>query len=118
MDVVVLVSGGLDSVTALHAVAARHCVVAGLSFRYGARHNAREIPMAAWQCRRLGVPHRVFDLGFIGREFASALLKSGGDIPDGHYAARTMKQPWFRSATASCWPRPWDSRRASAPGAS
>ena len=89
--VVVLVSGGLDSVTALYD-AARDCeVLAGLSFTYGSRHNERELPFAADHCARLGVPHRVLTLDFIGAEFESALLRSGGPVPDGHYEDRTMR---------------------------
>jgi 7-cyano-7-deazaguanine synthase len=34
----------------------------------------------------------VIPLGFIGEHFASDLLQSGGEIPDGHYEEETMKQ--------------------------
>jgi len=92
MNVVVLCSGGMDSVVALHW-ARRHHVVAGvLSFDYGAKHNHREIPCAAAQAGGLGLPHQVIPLGFIGEHFASDLLKSGGDIPEGHYADENMKR--------------------------
>jgi len=92
MKVVVLVSGGMDSVTALHAAAREHEVVAGLSFDYGSKHNHRELPFAAWHCRELGVPHEIVALGFMERLFKSDLLKSGGAIPEGHYEAENMKQ--------------------------
>ena len=62
MSAVVLVSGGLDSTVALHDAAAQGPVALGLSFDYGARHHDRELPCAAWQCARLGVPHRVVKL--------------------------------------------------------
>lgn len=92
MKVVVLCSGGMDSVTALHWARARHEVDAVLSFDYGAKHNHREIPFAAEHAKLVGAPHRVILLDFIGRLFASALLKSGGDIPEGHYADENMKR--------------------------
>lgn len=92
MKVVVLCSGGMDSVTALHWARARHEVCAVLSFDYGAKHNHREIPFAAEHARSVGAPHRVIPLDFIGRLFASDLLKSGGDIPEGHYADENMKR--------------------------
>lgn len=92
MKVVVLVSGGMDSVTALHGAAREHEVVAGLSFDYGSKHNHRELPFAAWHCRELGVPHEIVALGFMDRLFKSDLLKSGGAIPEGHYEAENMKQ--------------------------
>lgn len=92
MKVVVLCSGGMDSVTALHAAAREHEVVAAISFDYGAKHSARELPMAAEQAALLGVRHEVANLGFANRLFASSLLQSGGEIPEGHYAAENMKQ--------------------------
>ena len=92
MKVVVLVSGGMDSVTALHAAAREHEVVAGLSFDYGSKHNHRELPFASWHCRQLGVPHEIVALDFMDRLFKSDLLKSGGAIPEGHYEAENMKQ--------------------------
>ncbi len=92
MKVVVLVSGGMDSVTALHAAARGHEVVAGLSFDYGSKHNHRELPFASWHCRQLAVPHEIVALGFMDRLFKSDLLKSGGAIPEGHYEAENMKQ--------------------------
>jgi 7-cyano-7-deazaguanine synthase len=92
MKVCVLLSGGMDSVTAFYAALAEHEVVAALSFDYGAKHNAREIPWAAWHAGRAQVPHEVIALDFINRLFQSDLLKSGGEIPDGHYAEASMKQ--------------------------
>ncbi len=92
MKVVVLCSGGMDSVTALHWAHRRHEVAAVVSFAYGAKHNDREIPFAAEQARRLGHPHEVVALDFIDRLFTSDLLRSGGAIPDGHYAAATMRR--------------------------
>jgi len=92
MKVVVLCSGGMDSVTALHWARSHHTVAAAVSFDYGAKHNHRELPLAAEQAARLRVPHRVIPLDFIGQLFASDLLKSGGDVPDGHYAADNMRR--------------------------
>ena len=92
MQVVVLCSGGMDSVTALHWARRRHEITAVLSFDYGAKHNHREIPFAAEHARALGVPHQVIAFDFVNRFFASSLLRSGGEIPDGHYEAATMKQ--------------------------
>jgi len=92
MKVVVLCSGGMDSVTALHWARREHEVVAAVSFDYGAKHNHRELPLAAEQAARLGVRHEVIPLDFVNRLFASALLKSGGEIPEGHYEAENMRQ--------------------------
>jgi 7-cyano-7-deazaguanine synthase len=92
MKAVVLLSGGMDSAVALHEARARHEVAGAVSFDYGSKHNHREIPCAAWQCRHLQIPHQVIALDFMPALFASALLKSGGAIPDGHYEEETMKQ--------------------------
>ncbi len=92
MKVVVLCSGGMDSVAALYWARREHDVTAVLSFDYGAKHNPREIPFAAEHASRHGLRHEVVVLDFIDRLFASDLLASGGDIPDGHYAAENMKR--------------------------
>lgn len=92
MKVCVLLSGGMDSVAALYEVLAGHQMVACLSFDYGAKHNAREIPFAKLHAERNGILHQVIRLDFINRLFKSDLLQSGGAIPDGHYAEASMKQ--------------------------
>ncbi len=92
MKVVVLCSGGMDSVTALYHARREHDVVAVLSFDYGAKHNARELPFAAEHAKKLGVRHDVIALDFVDRLFASSLLRGGGPVPDGHYAAENMRQ--------------------------
>jgi 7-cyano-7-deazaguanine synthase len=92
MKVVVLVSGGMDSVTALHLASRDQKVMAGISFDYGSKHNEKEIPMATWHCRQLQIPHHVVPLNFMDDLFESDLLKSGGEIPEGHYEADSMKR--------------------------
>jgi 7-cyano-7-deazaguanine synthase len=92
MKTLVLLSGGMDSVTALHWSAREHDVVGAVSFDYGSKHNAKEIPMAAWHAGQLRVKHETIVLDFVDRLFASDLLQSGGEIPDGHYADENMKK--------------------------
>ncbi|HQF38350.1 MAG TPA: 7-cyano-7-deazaguanine synthase QueC [Opitutaceae bacterium] len=92
MKVIVLCSGGMDSVAALHWAARHHSVAAAVSFDYGSKHNAREIPFAAEHARALGVPHTIIPLDFIANLFASDLLKTGGAVPEGHYEDKTMRQ--------------------------
>ncbi len=92
MKVCVLLSGGMDSVTALHHAAREHDIVSALSFDYGSKHNLSEIPFAQWHAQELGIPHTVITLPFVNEHFASDLLQSGGDIPDGHYAEENMKR--------------------------
>jgi len=92
MKVVVLLSGGMDSTAALYEARAKHTVAGAVSFDYGSKHNAREIPFAKWHCKKLRILHQVVALDFMPELFKSALLKSGGKIPDGHYEEATMKQ--------------------------
>src|SRR5580704_13659952 len=92
MKVVVLCSGGMDSVTALYWAKREHEVVLALSFDYGAKHNPREIPFAAEHAAKLGVRHEAIPLKFMSEFFRSALLAGGGEIPEGHYEAENMRQ--------------------------
>ena len=92
MKVIVLLSGGLDSVTALYHARENHDVIATLSFDYGSKHNHCELPMAAYHSKKLNIPHIILPLTFINDYFQSSLLKSGGEIPEGDYAAENMKQ--------------------------
>lgn len=89
---VVLLSGGMDSVTALYDAHEAGRVDAALSFNYGAKHNARELPEASWHAEKLGVRHVVIPLEFMALHFSSALLRGGGDIPTGHYEEDSMRQ--------------------------
>ncbi len=88
-DSVIIVSGGMDSITMLYEYSGR--IAIGLSFDYGSNHNAREIPFARMHCERLGIKHIVIDLGFMARHFRSSLLEGADAIPEGHYADGNMK---------------------------
>lgn len=92
MKVVVLLSGGMDSVTALYEAREHHEIAGAVSFHYGSKHNDREIPFAAYHAGQLGVPHQVIPLAFIGELFKSDLLVSGGEIPKGHYEEESMQK--------------------------
>lgn len=81
----VVFSGGMDSATALWWAIREFRAVSAVSFSYGAKHNARELAAAETICRKLSVPRIEIPLDFIGRHFHSALLKSGGKIPEGAY---------------------------------
>lgn len=88
-DSVIIVSGGMDSITLLYD---RHKDIAlAISYNYGSKHNAREIPYAAMHCERLGIRHIVIDLDFMHQYFESSLLQGGDAIPDGHYADANMR---------------------------
>ena len=88
-DSIIVLSGGMDSVTLLYEY--RDRIAMAVTFNYGSNHNAREIECAAWHCRRLGIPHKVIELGFIGRLFKSSLLSGAEAIPEGDYEDENMK---------------------------
>lgn len=92
MDAVIILSGGMDSAVLLASQLAQGKTLAALSFDYGAKHNRREIPMAAAMCGKHAVAHQVVTLPFIDSLFTSDLLRSGGDVPNGAYDAENMKQ--------------------------
>ena len=88
-DSVIILSGGMDSVTLLHYRKDR--IALAVSFDYGSNHNACEIECARGQCRMLGIDHLVIPLSFMGEYFKSSLLSGADDIPEGHYADSNMK---------------------------
>lgn len=90
MRAVVIVSGGLDSVTLLHQAVFQRYDVLALSFHYGQRHF-RELGCAAKASYRLGVAHRVVRIPFLGAFGGSALTDSTIEVPEGHYADESMK---------------------------
>ena len=88
-DSVIVVSGGMDSITLLYDK--KEEIALAVTFDYGSKHNAREIAWAKVHCGRLGIRHIVIKLGFMQKYFTSSLLEGGDEIPDGHYADENMK---------------------------
>ena len=88
-DSVIVVSGGMDSVTLLYEK--KDKIALGISFDYGSNHSHNELPLAALHCQRLGIEHVVVPLGFMHQYFKSSLLESGDSIPDGSYDEENMK---------------------------
>ena len=88
-DSVIILSGGMDSVTLLHF--RKEEIALAVSFDYGSNHNQREIECAKWQCDQLGIEHLVIPLGFMGKYFKSSLLSGASEIPKGDYNSENMK---------------------------
>jgi len=89
--VLVVYSGGLDSTVLLKKILDEHDEVVAINFNYKSKHNASERKAAEKICKKLNVVLTEVDLPFINDLFKSDLLKSGGDIPEGHYEAENMK---------------------------
>jgi len=84
-DVVILLSGGMDSGVMLAWASTLYGGIHALSFDYGSKHAARELSSAE---NLAALYHAVFikvDLPFINTLFSSSLLQSGQEIPDGPY---------------------------------
>ncbi|MBQ8097522.1 MAG: 7-cyano-7-deazaguanine synthase QueC [Prevotella sp.] len=88
-DSILILSGGVDSTTLLYDYHER--IALAVTFDYGSKHNAREIPFARLHCQRLGIEHLVIPLAFMAQYFSSSLLLGGEAIPEGHYAEENMK---------------------------
>ncbi len=88
-DSIIIVSGGMDSITLLYDK--KDEIAMGISFNYGSNHNAKEIPFAKLHCERLGIKHITIDLDFMHQYFKSSLLEGAEKIPEGHYASDNMK---------------------------
>lgn len=86
---VIIVSGGMDSITLLYDH--KDEIALGISFDYGSNHNAREIPFAKMHCERLGIKHITINLDFMHQYFKSSLLDGAEAIPEGRYADDNMK---------------------------
>lgn len=92
MSIVAMCSGGLDSVTLAHKLAAEAALNRLVSFDYGQRHR-KELALAQGCARALGVPHDVVDLTSIARLLKASALTDLRDVqvPDGHYTEETMR---------------------------
>jgi len=90
MKTLVVCSGGLDSVSLAHMVAAERTLAGLITFDYGQRHR-REIDCAAACAERLGVPHDIIDISGVGRALGGSALTDDIAVPDGHYAEESMR---------------------------
>ncbi len=90
MKTLVVCSGGLDSVSLAHMVAAERDLAGLISFDYGQRH-VKELQFARAAAERLGVPFKLIDMRAIGAHLTGSALTDDRAVPDGHYAEETMR---------------------------
>lgn len=89
MKAILIYSGGLDSTTLLYEY--KDEISLAVTFDYGAKHGAREIECAKYNCNKLGIKHLIIPLDFMGKYFRSNLLENGGEIPEGNYDEENMR---------------------------
>ncbi|WP_296405933.1 7-cyano-7-deazaguanine synthase QueC [Psychrobacter sp.] len=80
-NAVVLLSGGLDSVTCLYWAKNRYNKVTAVSFNYGQRHNS-ELVAAKTIAQQAGVDHKIIDID-IAQLGGSSLTDHDMNVPDG-----------------------------------
>ena len=83
---IVLLSGGLDSVTNFYAACADQNlqVVLALTMDYGQQASERELTVARWHARKMGVPHKILKTQLFKKYGSSALTHGQGQqIPQG-----------------------------------
>lgn len=90
MKIAVICSGGLDSVSLAHKVAAEDRLTRLIAFDYGQRHR-KELRYAVACADRLDVPFQLIDLRSLGAALSGSALTDHVDVPDGHYAEETMR---------------------------
>ncbi len=88
-DSLIILSGGMDSVTLLHH--RKENIALAVTFDYGSNHNKREAECAEYHCQQLGIEHILIPLDFMHKYFKSSLLDGAEAIPEGHYQAENMK---------------------------
>lgn len=88
---VVIVSGGMDSVTLLYDLKFKGFDLHALTFDYGQKH-VKETACATKNCKALDVPQKIVDMKFFADIAKSALTTKSKDVPDGNYEDANMKQ--------------------------
>lgn len=91
MRSVIIVSGGMDSVTLLHEVHSHGDEIFAITFDYGQRHK-KEIEYAKQNCDKLGIPHKTISLSILNDIAPSSLTRPETDVPEGEYDGENMKQ--------------------------
>jgi 7-cyano-7-deazaguanine synthase len=89
--ILISLSGGLDSATLLGYLKQQGHHVECVSFMYGSKHNKYERRAAIQIAGYYGVYLHTIDITPVMALFKSDLLKSGGEVPEGHYTAENMK---------------------------
>ena len=87
---VLVLSGGMDSVTLLYQLIEFKHEIFPITFDYGQRH-IKEIKAARAFCDTFGLPHKVVDISSLRDVLGGSSLTDSIDVPDGHYAEESMR---------------------------
>jgi 7-cyano-7-deazaguanine synthase len=90
---VVILSGGMDSTTALYWAIKQEegdaSAIMAVSFDYGQRHK-KELQYAQAHCEDLGVDHFRIDITDINKLVGGSALTDDIEVPEGHYSDDNM----------------------------
>jgi 7-cyano-7-deazaguanine synthase len=91
--VVVILSGGLDSITLLYKLHSKGFDCYPITFVYGQKH-VKELQFAIANCEKLGLKekHKVIDLHDLQKVLNSALIQSDNIIPNVRYEEQRTQQ--------------------------
>lgn len=78
---VMVLSGGLDSLTSLYLLKQERPIALALTFNYGQRAFPREAQVSCYHCEKLGIPHKILSLNWLAEYSDSALIR--GALPLG-----------------------------------
>ena len=87
---ILILSGGMDSVTLLYELLHEGREVKCISFDYGQRHK-RELEQAKKVCEKLGLQHKIVDMTFIKELISNSALTGDVEVPHGHYEDESMR---------------------------
>lgn len=87
----VLLSGGMDSTTAIAKYTAMRHEVSAVGFNYGQRHS-KELEAAKAVAEFYNIDLTILDLTGAAAAFAGSALTGGGEVPLGHYEDESMKK--------------------------
>jgi len=90
MKVVVSLSGGLDSSTVVGQYIEKGFEIIPVHFQYGSKHNEYEKKAMYAVAAHYDIDVRVINMTTPFKHMKSNLMKSGGDIPEGHYTSDNM----------------------------
>lgn len=89
--VVLSLSGGMDSTTLLAYLLDKEYEVHPFLFNYGSKHNPFELQSVILIGQHYKLNIRTIDISGAFWYIQSNLMKSGGDIPEGHYNYENMR---------------------------
>lgn len=94
----VLLSGGVDSTTALFW-SKKECPTHALILKYPSLHNAMEVQCAIKICKQENIPHTLLDISSVFANFKSALLQNNLESAPSVIASLSNKTKLFTNNT-------------------